>query len=536
MKSVLAILLTVLFLIFCAAGCANGAADNGTDTGSATAAPDTEPETTEPETTEPETTEPETEPVTFGEFVVTPDEEATLAMPLMFGDYMVLQRDAAITVWGTSNREGAEIRGLFMDDEARGKVADGKWEMTFSPKPVTTEPQTMTIDDSCGNTITFSEILIGDVWVIGGQSNAEASSIHIPQAYKDISPDPDRLLRIFQQGADDVIPNKDKAKEPLDDLLNRKRKWVPATKENVRDVTLLGLFLGERLADETGIPIGILSIAANGAKLCEFMPAELAKQFKYKLGGNVNVSGFYNALIHPFLRLKFKAMVFFQGESEAFTGANPSPKNYDRDIKAFFTEMRTRWGFDFPIYNIQLSDYTSKSVNSSMNTGYVRAQQFNAYLDMTGVRIIPSYDLGADEGDMNYMHSPKKKALANRVADLALADQYGIGSADDALAPEPVEITVSEDKTYATVKFKNVGDGLVSTSGDNKVSGFAVGKLVKLTKAEAEIISEDTVKVYLPGSSAVGLAYACFAHVTAEDVQLYNSNGLPAVAFFKTFN
>ncbi len=537
MKKVLTLFLAAVFILSVFAGCTEKPAETvtGTDT---EAVPDTVTETKE-ETTEEETTEPETEPEpeTYGEFIVTPDETAELTVSNVFSDNMVLQRDATITVWGTSNKDGATVRGLFMGDEARGEVADGKWEITFAEKEMTKEPQVMTIEDSCGSSITLSDILIGDVWIIGGQSNAEASLIFLPDVRSAVKVDENRLLRMLHQSADDVIPNKKDAKEPRDTLINPKRKWVKETASSIGDVTLLGLFFGERLTDETGIPIGIISVAANGAKINELMPKELVDEYRYRLGGNVGPSEYYNALIHPFIRVKFKGMVFFQGESEAFNNANPSPKKYTRDFMALMTEYRNRWGFEFPIYNVQLSDYTAKAEPSMQNVGYIRSQQYNAYTGMTGVRLIPSYDLGANEGYWNYMHSPKKKELANRIADLALADQYGIGSADAALAPEPETVTLSADKTYVTIKFKNVGTGLKSSTGENTFAGFTLGQInlpKKYVAVSGEIISEDTVRVNIPEETTklTGIGYACQPHITKENCQLYNSNDLPALAFY----
>lgn len=541
MKKVLILFLTVILILPVFAGCAETPAD----TTEAETVPvsetvtETAEETTDEETTEEETeTETETEPVTYGEFTVEPDETAELTVSNVFGDSMVLQRDAKITVWGTSNKDGATVRGLFMDDEARAEVADGKWEITFAAKEMTKEPQVMTIEDSCGNSIAINDILIGDVWIIGGQSNAEATATHLPDVKQYIKVDENRLLRILHQSADDVIGNRKEAKEPRDTLINSNRKWVKETKSSIGNVTLLGLFLGERLTDDTGIPIGIISVAANGAKINEFMPKELVDEFKYRLGGNVGPSEYYNALVNPFIRIKFKAMVFFQGESEAFNNANPTPKKYARDLLALFSNWRGKWGFDFPIYNIQLSDYTAKALSGMPNTGYIRSQQYNAYTSMEGVRLIPSYDLGAMEGYWNYMHSPKKKELANRVADLALAEQYGIGSVNDALAPEPETVTLSADKTYVTVKFKNVGTGLVSYTGDNTFAGFTFGQInlpSKHAAATGEIISEDTVRINIPeGIKLTGIGYACQPHVTKADCQLFNSNGLPSLAFYYT--
>lgn len=539
MKKLLCVLLTLIFTASCAAGCAGGpSGGTGTETTGAadavTAVESGATSTAEETTAEATTEEPETEPVTFEEFVVTPDEEAVLAVPRVFGDHMVLQRDEKIKIWGTSNKDGTKIRGLFMGDEARGVTTDGKWEMTFSPKEATAEPQTLTIDDSCGNTVMISDILVGDVWLIGGQSNAEISLAEYPTMLPKIKFDDTKPLRIFMQGARYVIDHRSEAAEPCDDIVNPAWRWKKADRSAGAAFSALGWFFANRILEETGVPIGMISVAASGAKINEFMPQKLVDKYKYRMGGNVGPSEFYNALVHPFAGLRFKAMIFFQGESEGYPAANPQAKNYSRDFTALMDEYRAEWGFDFPVYNVQLSDYSTKGASFSPNSGQVRAQQYTAYRNMTGVRLIPSYDLGSEEGDPNYMHPPYKKELADRIAALALADMYGIGSADDALAPEFEEITISEDKTYVTVKFSRVGEGLISSKGDNVVSGFIIGTLGKQHAAEAEIISKDTVKVYVPsGAKLSGVGFMSVAHMTKGEPLLFNSNGLPALAFYR---
>ncbi len=154
---------------------------------------------------------------------------------------------------------------------------------------------------------------------------------------------------------------------------------------------------------------------------------------------------------------------------------------------------------------------------------------------MSGIRLIPSYDLGSDEGYWNYFHSPYKRELAERILRLVLADMYGIGTAGDALAPEPAEITLSEDKTYITIRFDNVGEGLKANGEGGEVSGFTLGKLSKLTAVKAEIISKDTVKVYVPEKTtpnAVG--YAIEKHIKKGAADLCSSFDVPALAFHKS--
>ena len=547
MKRSLALLLVIIMAAVCLAGCTDDVVPETTGI-STSEAPVTDPETTEPETqeqtteeltTEEETTEEVTEPVTFDEFVIEPEEGVNLAVSRVFGDHMVIQRDAKITVWGTSDKEGAKIRGLFMSDEARGEVVDGKWEMTFSKKKATFEPQTLTVDDSCGNTVTISDILVGDVWLIGGQSNAEITLMEYPKIYPDLPYDETKPLRIFQQGARYVIDHKSEMSEPRDDVVNKLWKWKTASRRASLEFSAVGWFMGNKLVDESGVPIGVVCVCASGSRISELMPKSLADQFKYKNnGGNVGVSEYYNAIIHPFIKMKFKAMVFIQGESESAAGANPSAKKYSRDLQALMEEYRKEWGFEFPIYNVQLTDYTAQSLKTGwLNVGYIRAQQYNVYKNMTGMKLIPTYDIGSDENDPNYMHSPYKEALAKRIANLALAEFYGKGSVEEAMAPEPEEIVVSDDKTYVTVRFKYVGEGLRSLTGDSRFAGFAFGAVTDLTEAEAEIISKDTVKVYVPeGVKLTGIGYACITHLEkGVGAQLYSSNDLPALAFYKSF-
>jgi sialate O-acetylesterase len=422
-----------------------------------------------------------------------------------------------------------------MDEAARAKVVDGKWELIFSAKPATAEPQTMLIEDSCGNTVTFEDVLVGDVWVMGGQSNNEITLNVSPSIYGKMQFDENRPIRLLMQSARYVIDHQKEIKTAQEDIVNPAWKWARATRSEAYNFSALGYLLADTLNAETGVPVGVICVAAAGAMLTELMPKKLTKEFNYRTGGLVGINRHYNALTAPFHKIKIKGYVFFQGEAEA-GGLPATAYNYGRDINALFTELRYKWGFDFPIYNIQLCDYSEKSVKSGQcaQADIIRAQQFEAYKKLDGVRLIPSYDLGPGESYSDYMHSPRKKELADRLAKLVLADVYGKGDTEQALAPEPVEITLSEDETYYTIKFANTGDGLVSKGEENRPVGFGVGSdLKKLTPASAEIISKDTVKVFVPlETGPSGLGYACKSHLTAGDAQLYNSNDLPVPAFF----
>ena len=479
-----------------------------------------------------------------GEFEIIPDDTAELSIPRVFGDHMVIQRDQVITVWGTSNMEGAKIRGFFMGDEARGTVKDGKWEIAFAPKSATATPQKLTVEDNCGNKIEIQDILVGDVWVMGGQSNAKAT---VSMLKLNFPVDKSVPMRVFMQDETDVWNNREAAKQPCEDVINPSRKWRTGSKTAAYSFSALGWFIGYRLAQETGVPQGVVCMAAGAASIAELMPIELVNQFGYTKGIYVGPAEHYNGLMHPFLKMKFKAMVFFQGEAEGGTNSVPTSYNYARDLEALIAEYRNRWGFDFPVYNVQISNYTGEECETYWtHVGEVRAQQYDAYKVMTGTRLTPSFDLGSKSTDPDGAHSPYKKELADRIVDLALADLYGTGSADDALAPEPEQITVvstTDTEKVIEIKFANAGEGLVSLSGTSEASGFVCGKAVHpysstCRTVSGEIISADTVRVTVP-ADAVYIGYACMQlTATSDDVlipQLYNSHDLPPLAFYLQF-
>ena len=87
---------------------------------------------------------------------------------------MVVQRNAYFNVFGTSESVGGVIYGEFMGEKRYATVGDdGRWLMQFSSHEATAEPQTLKIYPKNGKTTEFSDILVGDVWVVSGQSNAE---------------------------------------------------------------------------------------------------------------------------------------------------------------------------------------------------------------------------------------------------------------------------------------------------------------------------------------------------------------------------
>ncbi|HEU6447209.1 MAG TPA: sialate O-acetylesterase [Verrucomicrobiae bacterium] len=88
----------------------------------------------------------------------------------MFGDNMVLQRGQPNTIWGWS-KPGDKIHVEIAGHKVRAVAGgDGRWEVKIDP-PAAGGPYTLKIDGA--QHVVLHEILVGDVWLCGGQSNME---------------------------------------------------------------------------------------------------------------------------------------------------------------------------------------------------------------------------------------------------------------------------------------------------------------------------------------------------------------------------
>ena len=96
--------------------------------------------------------------------------QAKVALPSVFGDFMVLQRDAPVPVWGTAD-PGETVTVTFRD-QTTTTGADGQWRVALDPMPAPADqPGYTLVVKGAANTVTYADVLIGEVWFGAGQSN-----------------------------------------------------------------------------------------------------------------------------------------------------------------------------------------------------------------------------------------------------------------------------------------------------------------------------------------------------------------------------
>jgi sialate O-acetylesterase len=188
---------------------------------------------------------------------------AQLVTAKLFADHMVLQRNQDIPVWGWAAKN-AKVTVKLNGQSASAKADEqGNWKVILKPMAAG-GPYTMTV--SAGKEhVTYSDVMLGEVWLCGGQSNMEfqlknALGYHYEQ--KNAAQQPIRQIR---------IPNK-MSLEPEKDFAAS--KWIKADTNTVGDFTAVGYFFAKKLAQELHVTVGLIYSNWGGTDVEDWISKE----------------------------------------------------------------------------------------------------------------------------------------------------------------------------------------------------------------------------------------------------------------------
>lgn len=190
-------------------------------------------------------------------------------LPKVISDGMVLQRDAQVKIWGWA-AEGEKVSVHFIDSIYTTAADDkGDWHIVL-PKLKAGGPYEMNINAS--NSISISDIMIGDVWICSGQSNMELNMQRVSPLYgAEIAASENPDIRYFE------VPDKYKFSSPQKDLPSG--EWEKANPENVLSFSAVSYFFGKELYDRYKVPVGLINSALGGSPAESWMSEEGLKKF-----------------------------------------------------------------------------------------------------------------------------------------------------------------------------------------------------------------------------------------------------------------
>lgn len=204
-----------------------------------------------------------------------------LCLHPIFQSNMVLQRDKPIGVWGWAE-PGEKVAVTFGNQEQSATAAaDRSWKVELPAMPASSDPCKMTIKGK-DKTIELENILVGDVWVLGGQSNMEFEIAKVDDGQLEIvsANFPQiRLMTIPQQDG----PDQKKSFPRLykwHGFFNRHFRqgdWDVCSPETVREMSAIGYVFGRRIHMATQVPIGLIDISRGGTCIETWLPMDVLK-------------------------------------------------------------------------------------------------------------------------------------------------------------------------------------------------------------------------------------------------------------------
>lgn len=205
-----------------------------------------------------------------------------LCVSNVFQSNMVLQRDKPMAIWGWANA-GEEVTVTIGGNTQVANAADDRsWRVTLPAMPANSLPQTLTVKGT-DTTLTLDNILIGDVWVLGGQSNMEFPLDRIENGQLEIvsANYPNiRVLTVPAQNGPDKKPGFARLHEWSGWFGRHYRKgdWDPCTPEIARELSAIGYVFARRIHMATQVPIGVIDASRGGTTVETWTPDSILRK------------------------------------------------------------------------------------------------------------------------------------------------------------------------------------------------------------------------------------------------------------------
>ena len=455
----------------------------------------------------------------------------------VFSSDMVLQRDKIIQVWGWSSDVGGYIYGEFMGEKRYAQIdSSGEWMLKFSPKEYTAEGQTLTIGPKNGKQTVFENVLVGDVWIVSGQSNAEFYFRDMAAYFTEVNDliDETDAIRLYRVDKGDAYRGNVLAVSgQQDDVVNASYRWTRTTADTVDIFSAVGYMFVKELSSRVDVPQGIIMAAAGGCVINDFMDPKTGAKFPATGSFWPERQAIYKYFLAPFRYMTFQGILFYQGESD-----NRWADQYSYMLESCVKGWRDAFDSTFSFYNIQCTSHSALAANPEWKgLPFLRAAQLDAYYRIPNSYLISTVDVGyrlrpLDGPEEDYAHPFDKKTIGIRAANIALSQLYGLEGYDYCTVCCPIPEQVNWYDDYVLIRFKNAGDGLQAYGGSLK--GFEILQNNKtLVKTKAIFIDRNTVKIDLNAANrkVLGICYGIAHSALLEEANLVNSAQIPCPTF-----
>ena len=486
---------------------------------------------------------------------------------------MVLQRDKEIKIWGTASSEGT-VRVYFGDYRSESSVVDGLWQCSFPP--MNTATGLTLLAKQGAEIIRIQNVMIGDVWLAGGQSNMEFF-LRYESHFEEAKALPkNSLIRMY------TCPRI--AYEGQKPYQSGCGYWFGEADLAWETFSSAAYWFARELQPELNVPIGIISCNWGGTSASAWVPAKsleaepLAIYLKdyetatavmdpeenrerslrgwafqedpvhmkewagvmygidrqaqlerlVKRAGNPAVpmgpynknrpGCLYEQMIAPIRNCAIKGVLWYQGENDVHHAWL-----YSKLFETLISEWRKIWGQEIPFIFAQLAPFGEWLALDGKLFPEIREQQEIVSKTVPNCYMISTSDVG-----MRYdIHPKEKKALGHRYFLQAMDKIYGKPCLAD--SPELQNVTITDNEICMC--FSNVGNELHLHGEDlTWMSVTQNGQSIPLQRVEVlgNAITLTT------NHNFRGTVKIMFAQAAYYEVALYNQAHIPVKPFSVT--
>ncbi|NQT92986.1 MAG: hypothetical protein HQ559_09505 [Lentisphaerae bacterium] len=447
--------------------------------------------------------------------VICQSASADVRLPRVFSDNMVLQRDKPIPVWGWADPGERVAVSLGRTRKRVAANANGEWRI-FLPRQKAGGPRTLTVAGATGS-VSFSNVLVGEVWLCSGQSNMAWPLGHVVNGVEEVAAATDPKIRVLS------VPHKVSHK-PLADLDNG--GWQVCTSNVSRGVSAVAYFFARDLRRELQVPVGLLQTAVGGTIIEAWMPPEGYAAVPSLAGSDRlseaavrappaagQPSRLYNAMVHPLAPYGIRGFLWYQGESNSGDGLK-----YTDKMKGLIDGWRTVWSErDLPFYFVQICPYRYQG--QSLQFLWMAQSKVLSTVRNTGMAVT------TDVGDLLDIHPRRKEEVGHRLALWALARTYGRRRI---IHSGPTYRSKKTEGNKIRIRFDHARGGLFSSDGNSPGTFEIAGQDLDFVPARTAI---DGRSVLVWSDNVAEPREVRFGWTPTPATNWVNRAGIPAMPF-----
>ncbi len=457
------------------------------------------------------------------------DRTLSTTVPAFFSDGMLFQQQKPMNIWG----KGVPGKNITLELSKNGTVeetinttiaSDSTWHSAFTARNASYDKYAVSIKEDGESVVEISDILIGDLFIAGGQSNMELTVNGTQNAAADKAAAHNNSIRFLIMGRSPWA--NDKEVQPMTPVSD-----IPGAYWGAGDVpqqvglsSAVAYYCMSELQEQLGYPVGYLITPVGGSIIEAWMPREeveahpeLVEKMKARnlyqsvdqtVTSHTGLSVLYNQKVGPMAGMNVKGAIWYQGCSNADRGnlygeqLDVLKKGWEKAFNFNAGEMPFvfcqvgRWAYNFT------KPQALASLDEGMFDGWNMSEA-----NRSSMGILPTYDTDQSYTGNSPIHPTNKKDVGHRFFTELYNLVYNKGA--EYTAPYYIEKRV-DDNGHIFVKFAHVGDGLRTKDGNEEVRGFTIaGANGIYTNANARIVSADEVEVWNDMvSSPVEVTYA----------------------------